>query len=187
MDALWRQNIGGGRRSCRGTRWRRGRNSGRFISALVGNAPDAAALIVRDIQRPIGPDRQSGWAVCRSTRLLVRSSEAVREHDEWPGRLAICQWLEHDIVAALRFWRAIPGSMEGNKGAVFIGGRELIALIDQHIIGRPMRREGSHRRLFLRADANRLSSVATVFRRQDELFLDIVVIAFRPAEIRALS
>src|SRR6516164_6013976 len=70
MDALRRQNIGGGRRSSRGTRWRRGRNSGGFISALAGNAPDATALIVRDIQRPIGPDRQSGWAVCRSTGLL---------------------------------------------------------------------------------------------------------------------
>ena len=50
-----------------------------------------------------------------------------------------------------------------------------------------MRREGRYRCSLLRADAHGLSAIAAIFRGEDELFLDIVVVAFLPAEIGALS
>jgi hypothetical protein len=46
MNTFWRQNIAGCRSLCRGRRRRGGRNSGRWVSALEGDAPNAATLIV---------------------------------------------------------------------------------------------------------------------------------------------
>lgn len=154
MDPFRRQRIPG-RRGLRGARRRRcGRNSASFVHALKGNAPDTAALIVRNIQGPIRPDRQAGRAVCRAAWLFERPSETVSENDERPRSLTVFQWLKHDIVAALRFGRPVPGSMEGNEGAVFVGGRELAALVDEHVIGRPVRRERRDRCFLLRTDAH---------------------------------
>src|ERR1700757_192231 len=186
MNTLGRQNISGCRSLCCRRRWRCGRNARSWVLAAVGNPPNPTALIVGDIQCTVRPNRQPGRAMCRLARLLDRSSETVREHDKGPGSLAVGQWLEHDIVAPLRFRRTVPGSMECNEGAVFIGRWELVTLIDQHVVGRPMGREGRYRPLLLRADAHGLSAIATIFRGEDELFLDVIVIAFRPAEIAAL-
>src|SRR5260370_31823622 len=49
-----------------------------------------------------------------------------------------------------------------------------------------MGRERRDRCFLLRADADSLSSIATVFRGEDQLLLGIIVIAFRPAEVAAL-
>jgi hypothetical protein len=103
-----------------------------------------------------------------------------------PGGFAVDQRLEHHIVAALRFRRPVPGPVKRNEGTIFVGGRKLTALIDQHGVGRPMRRERCYWRLLLRADAHGLSAIATIFRGQHELVLDVIVVAFRPAEIGAL-
>src|SRR5689334_5915519 len=111
--------------------------------------------------------------MCRLAGLFDRSGETVCEDHKRPGGLAVCHRLEHHIIAALRFRRPVPGSMERDEGAAFVGGRELIALIDEHVVGRPMRRERRYRRDLLRADTDRLSTIATVFRGEDELFLNI--------------
>jgi hypothetical protein len=46
--------------------------------------------------------------------------------------------------------------------------------------------KGGNRRLLIGTDTDRLAAVAAIFGRQDELFLILVVIAFRPAVIGAL-
>src|SRR6266404_4822428 len=124
--------------------------------------------------------------MCRLAWLLDRSSETVREDHKRSGGLAVDQRLEHHIEAALRLRRPVPGPVKRNEGTIFVGGRKLAALVDLHGVGRPMRRERRYWRLVLRTDADGLSPIATVFRGEDQLFLDIVVIAFRPAEIGAL-
>src|SRR5580700_11632848 len=114
--------------------------------------------------------------MCRLTGLFDRSSETVREDHKRLGSLAVSQWLEHHVVAPLRFRCAVPGTVKCNEGTVFIGGRELVALVDQHGVRRPMRRERRYRRLLLRADAHGLSSIAAIFRGEDQLLLGIIVI-----------
>jgi len=46
--------------------------------------------------------------------------------------------------------------------------------------------KGGDRLLLSSTDSNRLAAVAAIFRRQDQLFLILVVIAFRPSVIAAL-
>src|SRR5215470_20334736 len=121
----------------------------------------------------------------RLAGLLDRPSKTVREDDKRPGSLAVDQRLEHNIVAAMRFRCPVPRPVKRNEGAVLVSRRELAALVDKHVVRRPMRRERRYRRLLLRAGTHGLSSIATIFRRQDELLLDIIVIAFRPAKIGA--
>jgi hypothetical protein len=41
-------------------------------------------------------------------RFLNRAGEAISKHHELAGRLAVSQRLEHDVVAALREWCAVP-------------------------------------------------------------------------------
>ena len=49
-----------------------------------------------------------------------------------------------------------------------------------------MARKSSNRSLLIGADSNRLAAVAAIFWRQDQLFLLLVVVAFRPSVITAL-
>src|SRR6516165_11977165 len=185
-DAFRRQGVAGGRR-LRGRRRRRpGRNSGRLIPALERDPPNPTALIVSNIQCTVGPNCQPSRAVCRLAWLLDRPGETVRENHKRPGGLAVGQRLEHHVVAPLRFRGAVPGPVERNEGAVFIGGRKLAAFVNQHIVGRPMGRESRDRCFFLRADTHSLPSITTVFRGEDELFPDIIVIAFRPTESKEI-
>src|SRR5262249_32632931 len=82
--------------------------------------------------------------------------------------------------------RSVPGPVKRNESAVFVGGREFAALVDQHVVGRPMSGKCRYRCLLLGADAHSLSTIAAVFRGENQLLLDIVVIAFRPTKIGAL-
>jgi hypothetical protein len=47
--------------------------------------------------------------------------------------------------------------------------------------------KGGDRLLLSSTDSNRLAAVAAIFRRQDQLFLILVVIAFRPSRPRRSS
>ena len=122
----------------------------------------------------------------RLPRVLVRTREAVREHDVFAGRLAIHQGLEHDVVAALRRWRAIPRAMERDECAALIAVRTRAALINRKIVRRPMPGKGGDGCILLRADANLVAAVAAIFGRQNELVLLAVEVAFRPAVIGTL-
>src|SRR5215471_711847 len=145
MDPLRWQYIAGCRSLCGGWRWRCGRNAGRRVPALVGDPPNAATLIVGYVKCTIGPDCQSGRAMRRSTRLQVRPGKTVSENYKRPGSFAVGQWLKDHIIAPLRFRSTVPGSMECDESAVLVRRRELIALVDQHVVGRPMRRKCCYR------------------------------------------
>src|SRR5438067_11696980 len=112
MNTLRWQNISRFRSLCSARRWRCRRNTGRRVFAPIGNPPDPATLIVGYVERAIGPDRQSGRAMRRSTRLLIRPGEAVGEDDKGPGSFAVGERLEGDVVAPLRFRGAVPGPVE---------------------------------------------------------------------------
>src|SRR4029077_750435 len=110
---------------------------------------------------------------------------AVGKDDERSGGLTVGERLKHHVVAALRFRRAIPRAVESDKSAALITGGERLARIDQKIVRRPMTGKGCNRRLLAGADAD-LFAVAAIFRRQHELVLQLIVVAFRPAVVGAL-
>lgn len=103
--------------------------------------------------------------------LLVRARKAVREHDVAARRLAVGKWLKDDVVAALRSRRAVPRAVKGDEGATTIRPRELRALVDLEVVGRPMRRERRDGRFSILARICLLAAVAAVLRRLRELAL----------------
>src|SRR5262245_37885235 len=76
--------------------------------------------------------------------------------------------------------------MKCDERTAAIASRELRAEIDRQIVGSPVSGERRYRRYTVRADANGLSTVATVFRGQDQFFLPIVIVALRPSIVCAL-
>jgi hypothetical protein len=111
---------------------------------------------------------------------------SIGENHVIAGLLAIGQWLEDHVIAALRQRRAVPGPVEGDERAAAIGLRKLAAVVNQHVIRRPVSGKRGDRSLFAVANAGRLAAVAAIFRRQHELVLVLVEVAFRPAKIGAL-
>jgi S1-C subfamily serine protease len=98
-----------------------------------------------------------------------RAGKAVGKDDERSGRPTVGERLKHHVVAALRFRRAIPRTVESDKSAALITGGERVARIDQKIVRRPMAGKRRDRRLLAGADAD-LFAVAAIFRRHTSLF-----------------
>src|SRR5580692_630620 len=186
VDYLGRPRIAGvaGRGGCRRGGRGKARDSG---AALIGDAPDSAVHVVRNVERAVRRRRKAGRAEGGAAGVLVGAGEAVREDDEVARGLAVGKRLEDDVIALLRQRRAVPGAVEGDEGAALVGLGERRAVVDQESVRRPVAGEGSDGRLLLRADAHRLAAVAAVFGRQDQFLLLAVEIAFGPAEIGALG
>ena len=95
--------------------------------------------------------------------------------------------LEHDVIAALRQRRAIPGAVEGDERPAAIGCREMRR---RHrspwSLGAQCPGKAATGGLLGRADADLLAAVAAIFGRQHQLVLIAVEVTFRPAEIGAL-
>src|SRR6476646_12188153 len=72
--------------------------------------------------------------------------------------------------------------MEGDKRTAPIGSGKGLAGIDQQVVLRPMPWKGSDRSFLVRTVTD-LLAVATILRRQHQLILNAIVIAFRPAII----
>ncbi len=85
--------------------------------AIERDAPNASGFIVADVKCAVRTDSQTRRAVDRSTRILMRSGEAIGEDHVAAGRLSVGKRLEHDIVAALRTGRAVPRAMKGDERA----------------------------------------------------------------------
>src|SRR6516165_3092720 len=140
-------------------RRRRGR---RIRGAVIGDTPNTAVPIVRNVKRPVWSHRQSGWPVRGLARLFHRAGKAVGEDDERPGGLTVGERLKHHVIAALRLGGAIPRAVESNKGAALITGGKRLAGIDQKIVRRPMAGKSRDRRLLAGAHAN-FFAVAAIF------------------------
>src|SRR5690242_13555535 len=121
----------------------------------------------------------------RSSRLFDSTGEAIGKDHKITGGLSAGHRLEDDVVTALRSGRTIPGAVEGNERSRTVGSREFAVGDEQQVIGCPMRGEESGGRCSLRAQANRFAAISAVFRREYQLLLEAVEIAFRPTEVRA--
>src|SRR5258706_156656 len=64
-----------------------------------------------------------------------------------------------------------------------LGRRNLFLVVPDHGIGRPMGGKSRSRSNFVRAYADRFAAVATVFRSQNQLLHERVVVALGPAII----
>src|SRR4029077_7540856 len=77
-------------------------------AALINDAVDPSANILRNVKRPVRSDRKAGWAVCSAFGSLLCSRKTVGED------LAIARWvlavqrLKNYVVAPLRIWSAVP-------------------------------------------------------------------------------
>src|SRR3569833_1030495 len=162
---------------------RRGRDL-RIRSALVRDTPNAALDVVRDIKRAVRTHGKPGGSVCCATRCFLGSGKTVSEDDIVAGGLTIAHRLVDDVVTSLGSRRAVPGAVKGHEGAATIGLRELRARIDQQRVRRPMRGEDGDGCSLLRAESNRLATVAAVFRREYQLVLKAVEIAAGPTIVR---
>src|SRR5262249_57557423 len=110
-----------------------------------------------------------------------RAGKSISEDDERPGGLAVRQWLEHHVVAALGQRRAIPRAVEGDERTALVGSGELTPVIKQEVVGRPMpgkRRDGCS---LVGTRPDRFPAVAAVFRGKHELVLGKIALTLRPA------
>src|SRR6202171_3014773 len=73
--------------------------------------------------------------------------------------------------------------MEGDEDAVTIARRKLFLVVPRHCIRRPMGGKCCSRSNLVRAYADRFAAVATVFRRQNQLLHERVVVALGPAKV----
>jgi hypothetical protein len=184
-------DAGGQGGGCGGLRDRaelrgRGRGDRRIGGAGIGDAPDRPAPVIRDIERPVRPHGQPRRAMDRAARFLVRPGETVGEADPWPVGLAVLQRLEDDEIAVLRRGGAVPRSVEGDEGALCIGGGEAGPYRSARHWGpdaRGRRRRGAS---CLRRSLS-LAAVAAIFGGQHVAVLESVIIAGGPAEIGALE
>src|SRR5687767_14334850 len=126
-------------------------------------------------ERPARPGESIGKGLPLSRDLAV-----LRDRDE------------SHLIAFVREGRAIESAVEGDERAMTVAVGELVALVEVHSVGRPMRSE-VHQRLVerraiyaLRADDAR--TIAAVLGRQDLPVLeDGVVIAVGPSVVAAAS
>src|SRR5207245_2284152 len=139
--------------------------------ARVDDPPDPAVRIVRDVECAVGSDGDSCGPVRGPTRLLHGAGKAIGEDLVLPGGLALRERLEHHVVAALREWRSIPRAVECDERTSAIALRELIAVVEREVIGRPVAGEDRDRASLLRTDPDGLSAIAPVLGRQHQLLL----------------
>src|ERR1700680_4097812 len=75
--------------------------------------------------------------------------------------------------------------MEGDECTAPVGSGKLICIVEQEVVGCPMRRKGRDRGSFFGTKPGRLSAVAAVLGSEDELLLAQVEVAIRPAVVGA--
>src|SRR5260370_31489169 len=97
--------------------------SGTAFGAVVGaasidNPVDASAYIVGNIERAVRSHRQATRTMFGFSRRLHRSREPIRKSLALPGCSVPGERLKHDVVAALRLWRPVPGPVEGHQDAL---------------------------------------------------------------------
>src|SRR5882757_8718992 len=102
------------------------------------------------------------------TRLFYCAGEAVSKDHVRSGSFAVGERLEHHVVAALRERRAVPRPMEGDECAPLVGRRELLSIINQEVIGRPMPREDRYRGSLVGTQPDRLAAVPAILWSKDE-------------------
>ena len=76
--------------------------------------------------------------------------------------------------------------MESNEETAAVALGKLCFVVQRHGIRSPVRRENRRGAGFVRAYANFLAAIATIFRRENELLLEGVVVTLRPAIVPIL-
>src|SRR6266849_671260 len=120
-------------------------------------------------------------------RRLHRSRETIRKYFAWAGCAVPGYWLKNDVVATLRVWRTIPRPVEGDEDSITVARRKLLLVVANHCIRRPMGRKCGNGTNLARANAGRLAAIAAVFRRQNQLFHERIVVALGPTVISFCS
>src|SRR5260370_1013165 len=93
-----------------------------------------------------------------------RTGESVRKDLASGRRLPLLEGVEHHVVAALPEGRTVPRTVESDEGAFAIARRELRALVENQRGRRPVSRKSRNGCTPLRAKADGLAAIATVFR-----------------------
>src|ERR1700686_2829225 len=114
-------------------------------------------------------------------RRLRRSGETIRKYFALTGCAVPVELLKNYVVAALRVWRPVPRPVKGDENAIAIVRRKLLLVVQDHGVWRPMRRKCRNRSNLARAYADGFDAIATVFRREDQLFHERIVVALGPA------
>ena len=114
-----------------------------------------------------------------------RSRKSIRENFAIAGGMVAGERLKDDVVTALGIRRAIPGTMKGDEHAIAIAGWKLFLVVMHHRVRRPMGGKYRDRSELMRAHADRLAAVATIFRRQHQFLLEGIVVALGPAIVAA--
>src|SRR5580658_3281074 len=168
MRALWRFRggyHGSTSRSRQARTWRHVRGA-TFRAAKIENPVNPSAHVIGNVQRTVGSHGQSRWTMLGLSRGLHCSGKTIRKYFALAGCALSGKWLINHVVTALRVWRPIPGTVERDEDAVMI-----MCWIC---------RNGGY---LVRAYADRLAAVAGIFRSQNQLLHEGVVVAFGPAVI----
>src|SRR6476620_8481082 len=109
-------------------------------SAGVHDAPYPSTLVIRDVERAVGPDGDADWPVLRGGwQWATRAGKAIGEGLGGARRVTMtCHRLEHHLEAFVGKRRAIEAAVEGDEDAVAIATRELLAVVECHAVGRPV-------------------------------------------------
>src|SRR5260221_4176123 len=148
--------------------------------------PDGSFVIIRNIDRPIRALCQTAGTMLRTTgsRLVRPTREIDRKYSPLTIGLAILKRLKDYIIPLLRLGSPVPAAVKGDKGAILIFLRELIAGIEQQPIRRKVTGESHHGILCILT--RRLLSITAIFRSEYLFLLELVVKDIRPAAIRTL-
>src|SRR5260370_37556462 len=149
-------------------------------AAGLDNREEASAYMAGNIERPVRSHPQATRTMFGFARRLHRSREPIRKYLALAGCSVPGERLKHNVVAALRIWRSIPGPVEGDENAVTIARWKLLLVVPHHCIRRPMSRKRRNRANPVRAYADRFA-VAPVLRRQNQLLRERVVVALGPS------
>ena len=174
------------------TRRARGAGAWRNLAAAVRRSTDINDLVnppshvVGNVQRTIGSDGDPAGPMRGFVRRFIGARETVRKHLARPRRVIAGERLVDDVVSGLRIRRAIPRAVKRDEHAAAVARGKLCLVVVRHSIRRPVRGERNDGRNLLRADADFFAAVTAVLRRQDQFFLEGIVVAFRPTIVAAL-
>src|SRR5690606_15036771 len=113
-------------------------------AASIGDLPDAAAMVVRDVHAAIARLSQTHRTVAglAGARDRVRSTEPSRKYLVLCRRVAVPHRKEDDAESLLRQRRPVPRTVEGDEHSAPIARGELLAVIEEQIHRSPVRGEG---------------------------------------------
>ena len=90
--------------------------------------------------------------------------------------------LKNHVVATLRIWRSVPRAVESDEDAAAIVRRKLFVVVTHHGVRRPMGGILCDRTDLVRTYADGFA-VAAVFRSQNQLLQEWIVVALGPAVV----